>query len=142
MSGGIFIEMRFNLVISWKGRRGSLEELRKRAGNVFWWQWKNGTNKHYCQSSKNGLNLELLSFLIAGKRIATLRLMVMNTEQLITQGNLSTKTVTIPIKLKVIGGMQSANYLSLAFESIFSRHIWRNLFGGTCTAMKTYLEYF
>ena len=29
-----------------------------------------------------------------------------------------------------------------AFESIFSQHIWQNLFGGTCTAMKTGLEYF
>ena len=61
---------------------GSLEVSSKTAGNVFWWQWKNGTNKHYCPSSKNGLSLELLLFLIAGKRTPNLRHMVMNTELL------------------------------------------------------------
>ena len=67
---------------------GSLEESSKTAGNVFWWQWKNGANKHYCPSSKNGLSLELLLFLIAGKRTPNLRHMVMNTELLIIQENL------------------------------------------------------
>ena len=37
---------------------GSLGESRKTAGNVSWRQWKNGTNKHYRLSSKNGLNLD------------------------------------------------------------------------------------
>ena len=46
---------------------------------------KDGTNKHYCPSSKNGFNVELLLFLIAGKRTRNLRHTVMNTEQLITQ---------------------------------------------------------
>ena len=104
---------------------GSLEELRKTARNVFWWQWKNGTNKHHCLSSKNELSLEQLLSLIAGKHTPNLRRMVMNTKLLIIQENLRTKMVTIPIKLKVIGGMQSVNYLSLVFERYLAEFIWR-----------------
>ena len=50
---------------------GGIEEHSRKCFRV---AVEKGPNKHYCPSSKNGSNLELLLFLITGKRTPNLRL--------------------------------------------------------------------